>query len=109
MKFNSEIVRKAWAIFKSICPNNTTRELKRIYLSEAYKSAIKFFKGLKNGLISFFKLPKKNNDVVEVTTRKIQPLQYENKGGVSTIKPTQFLCMDADKGSIISFHHYQLV
>jgi hypothetical protein len=109
MKFNSEIVRKAWAIFKTICPTGANKLVRRHYLSEAYKSSIKFFKGLLNGFISFFKLPKKDGEVVEVTTRQILPLSYESKGTGKAMAGNRFLCLDAEKNSVISFYNFQLI
>jgi hypothetical protein len=109
MKFNSAIVKKAWAIFKTICPAGSNKAVRRVYMSEAYKSSIKFFKGLLNGFISFFKLPKKESDLVEVTTRQILPLSYEAKGTGKPMAGNRFLCVDAEKNSIISFYNFQLI
>ena len=109
MKFNSEIVKKAWAIFKTICPADANKLARRHYLSEAYKSSIKFFKGLLNGFISFFKLPKKESDLVEVTTRQILPFDSEVKGTGKPIAGNRFLCVDAEKQTVISFYNFQLI
>jgi hypothetical protein len=109
MKFNSAIVKKAWAIFKTICPAGANKLVRRHYLSDAYKSSIKFFKGLLKGFISFFKLPKKDGEVVEVTTRQILPLVYEAKGTGKAMAGNRFLCVDAEKNSIISFYNFQLI
>jgi hypothetical protein len=109
MKFNSEIVKKAWAIFKTICPAGANKLVRRHYLSEAYKSSIKFFKGLLNGFISFFKLPKKESDLVEITTRQILPLSYEAKGTGKPMAGNRFICLDAEKNSVISFYNFQLI
>jgi hypothetical protein len=109
MKFNSEIVKKAWAIFKSICPAGANKAVRRVYMSEAYKSSIKFFKGLLKGFISFFKLPKKEGEVVEVTTRQILPFDSAVKGTGKPMAGNRFICVDAEKNSVISFYNFQLI
>lgn len=96
---------------------------------EAMRQASRIYKALKSGVVTFFKTPKKIDEDVEVTTRKIAPLSafnYQSKGGeqkpksslLQTVVDLEKMATLLDKGfneidslnrSIISFNSWQII
>lgn len=111
MKFNSEIVKKAWSLFKVKSAGQSFKEAKG-FLSDAYKQAIKYFKGLQAGKIRFWKI-----ETGEITEREVISLNevgYERK---SDKKPNDnmFYFVDLakwinnERNYIIGINNFQLL
>lgn len=106
MKFNSEIIKKAWELMKSGVPT----------WGEAVRQAIKVYQAFIKGLVTFFKVTKGDEETV-VTTRKIARLSDYGVVGSSDKKTSTIKVIDLDKfeqtgnalKSIISFNAWQII
>lgn len=106
MKFNSEIIKKAWELIKNGVPT----------WAEAVRQAIKVYQAFVKGLVTFFKVPKGDEETT-VTTRRIGRLSDYGVVGSSDKKTATIKVIDLDKfeatgdvlKSIISFHAWQII
>ena len=116
----SQNAKEIYAGMKSKC---------RATWHEAMRQASRIYKMIKEGVVTFFKTPKKIDDEVEVTTRKIAPLSqfnYQSKSGeqkpkssllqtvvdldkMATLLEKGFNEIDSLNRSIISFNSWQII
>ena len=124
--FTSRISKKAWAIYREICPkkeNELSQDKeakgleKRNYFSQAVKAAYEYFKAIKKGVVKFIKIKDLNTGEAEIQERKIMTL--EDYGyAVKSDRPKKeslFVFIDVEKAFVgkvrefISFHSSQLI
>jgi hypothetical protein len=105
MKFTSKIVKKAWELFKVKANGLSVKEAKG-FLSDAYKQAIKYFKGLKKGIITFWKI--ETGEICQREVISLSDAAYQSK---SDRKPNlnMFYFWDIAKQSVIGINNYQLL
>lgn len=108
MKFSSEILKNTWKIVKA-----TTFTWSEA-IKEAIRQAIKVNESFLRGLVTFFKLPKNENDEVIVTTRRIATLESvglksDNKGTIKAIDLDKYEATGNPYSSIISYNGYQVL
>ena len=124
--FTSQISKKAWAIYREICPkkeqelsqDKEAKELeKRNYFSQAVKAAYEYYKAIKRGVVKFIKIKDETTGEAEIQERKIMTFEdygYQVKSD-RQIKESQFTFIDVEKAFIgkvrefISFNVFQLV
>ena len=124
--FDSKISKKAWAIYREICPKKDNeisqdKEAKKIerrnYFSQAVKVAYEYYKAIKCGIIKFIKIKDLITGESEIQERKIMTLE-EYGYPVKTdrkIKESLFVFIDVEKAFVgkvrefISFHSSQLI
>lgn len=114
-EFTSKLNRKAWAIYRVICPQFASKEARRNYRKEAFRQAFKGLYAAAKGIVKFFKQDK---DFAEVCERRIMSLEqfgYIPKTDKKITDPRRFLFVDLDKffsgekNPIISTYSYQLL
>lgn len=124
--FTSKISKKAWAIYREICPKkeqelSQTKEAKELekrnYFSQAVKAAYEYFKAIKKGVVKFIKIKDLNTGEAEIQERKIMTLE-EYGYAVKSDRPKKeslFVFIDVEKAFVgkvrefISFHSSQLI
>ena len=124
--FDSKISKKAWAIYKEICPKedkelSKSKEDKAIerknYFSQAVKAAYEYYKAIKRGIVKFIKIKDLVTGDAEIQERKIMSLEeygYIPTSGRKT-KESQFVFIDVEKvfegkeREFISFNVWQLI
>lgn len=117
MKFSSDLLIKTWAIKKAKVIVNGLEVLSLSWkeaIKEAIRQAIKVRESFLRGLVTFFKLPKNENDDAVITTRRIATLESfglksENKGTIKAIDLDKYEATGNIHSSVISFHGYQVL
>jgi hypothetical protein len=124
--FTSKISKKAWAIYREICPKKENeisqdKEAKKLerrnYFAQAVKAAYEYYKAVKNGVVRFIKILDMVTGESKIEERKVMSLeQYEYKKKTDRVpKASQFVFIDVEKAFVgkvrefISFHVSQLV
>lgn len=124
--FTSQISRKAWAIYREICPKKeqelsqdkeAKEKEKRNYFSQAVKAAYEYYKAIKCGVVKFIKIKDYITGEATIEERKVMSLEdygYPIKIDRPT-KESQFVFIDVEKAfegkrrEFISFNVFQLV
>lgn len=109
MKFTSELIKKSWAVYRSIKKNRPEYSFKFAW-REAIRQTIRAFNALKTGILTFVKL----ND--ELATRNVASLDSVGYTPKKEVKENSlFVFADLDKyragesNYIISCNGFQIV
>lgn len=120
MKFTSEFVRemnrKAWDLYRAICPANANSSYRRDLIRHCFKVAYRVLRASITGVVQFFKITSKDGEA-QVERRNVMTLEqinYQRKTD-RKLPAGQYCFVDMDKfysgivNPVISFNHYQIL
>ena len=102
MKFTSEFMKNVWRVAKANPQFSKKVKGAGSFWADAIRTVKTISKVVKEKLVTFMKM---NG---EVTTRKVIPVSHVKKDWLDFAED-RFRFWDLDKGSVISFHPYQLM
>lgn len=115
-EFTSELNRKAWGLYRAICPANANSAYRRDLIKHCFKVAYRVLRANITGVVQFFKITSKDGEA-QIERRNVMTLEqinYQRKTD-RKLPAGQYCFVDMDKfysgvvNPVISFNHYQIL